>query len=133
MRLDLGEFEVRVVGVHGVDLFTRRRADYLDNFNELVNVGLARKDWGAEQHFSEHAAKGPHINRWGIIGRSEYELRGTIVATADVGDVGLAFDELLGAEKEVRKGKGRSRLTLVRGDLPAEVTQLDNMCIRIKK
>ena len=105
MGFDLGKFEVRVIWVHRMNLFTCRRADYFDNFNELVNVGLARKDGCAEQHFSEHATEGPHVNRWGIIGRSEYEFRGTIVAAADVGDVGLAFDELLSAEKEVRKGK----------------------------
>ena len=99
MRLDLGEFEVRVVGVHGVDLFTRRRADYLDNFNELVNVGLTRKDRCAEQHFSKNTTKRPHVNRWRIIGSSKYQLGCAIISAANVRNVGLALDELLRAEK----------------------------------
>ncbi len=99
MGLDLGKFEVRVVGVHGVYFFTSRSANDLDNFNELVNVGLTRKDRSAKQHFSKHATKRPHINRWGIIGRSKYQLGGSIIAAADVGYVRLAFDKLLGAAK----------------------------------
>ena len=95
----MGKFEVRVVGVHGVDLFTRRRADYLDNFNELVNVGLAGKNWSAKQHFSENATKRPYINRRRIISRSKYQLGRAIIAAADVGNIGLALDKLLGAER----------------------------------
>ncbi len=57
MGLDLRKFEVRVVGVHRVYFFTGRGANDLDNFNELVNVGLTRKYGSAKQHFSEHTAK----------------------------------------------------------------------------
>ncbi len=99
MRLDLREFKVRVVGVHRVNLFTRWCADNLDNFNELVNVRLTGKYGCAEQHFSKNTTKRPHVNRWRIIGGSKYQLWCTVVSAADVSNVGLAFDELLRAEK----------------------------------
>jgi len=38
MGLDLGELEVRVVGVHRVNLLTRGRANNLDDLNQLVHV-----------------------------------------------------------------------------------------------
>ncbi len=99
MRLNLRELEVCVVGVHCMNLFTSRRADHFDNFDQLINVGLAGKDRGTKQHFSEHAAEGPNINSWRVVGCSKYQFRGAIIAAADVGDIGLSFDELLGAEK----------------------------------
>ena len=99
MGFDLGKFEVRVIWVHRMNLFTCRRADYFDNFNELVNVGLAGKDWSTKQHFSENATKGPYINGRRIISRSKYQLGRAIIAAADVGNIGLALDKLLGAER----------------------------------
>jgi hypothetical protein len=41
--LDLGELELRVVGVHGLDLLPRRRAQHLDDLHQLVHPTLARE------------------------------------------------------------------------------------------
>jgi hypothetical protein len=84
-----------------MNLFTSRCANNLDDFNELVNVRFTRKDGIAKKHLCKHAAKGPNINRWGIIGSSKYQLWSAIIATADVSNVWLALDQLLGAETAV--------------------------------
>lgn len=36
--LDLGEFELGVVGIHGADFFSGGRAEHLDDFDELVDA-----------------------------------------------------------------------------------------------
>ena len=41
MRLDLREFVLHVVGVHGADLVARRRTQNLDNLDELVDTGFS--------------------------------------------------------------------------------------------
>jgi|LauGreDrversion4_2_1035121.scaffolds.fasta_scaffold270642_1 hypothetical protein len=107
MRLNLGKFEVCVVGVHGMDLFTSRRTNHFDNFNQLIDIGLTRKDGGAKQHFSEHTAKRPNINRRRVISCSKYQLRGAIIAAADIRDVRLSLDKLLGAKKVMRERNSR--------------------------
>jgi hypothetical protein len=49
MRLDLREFMLHVVGVHGLDLLPRWRPKHLDNLNQLVNAALA-----GEQRLTQH-------------------------------------------------------------------------------
>lgn len=49
MRLDLREFVLHVVGVHGTDLLPCRRAQNLDDLYKLINSRFS-----GEERLSEH-------------------------------------------------------------------------------
>lgn len=59
--LDLGELVLHVVGVHGADLITGRRAQHLDDLDELVNTRLTREQGLSQHQLSHHTAGRPHI------------------------------------------------------------------------
>ena len=61
MGFDLWEAKFLVVRVHLSDLLARRRAQYFDDFDQLIDAALARKDRLTEKEFSEHAARRPDI------------------------------------------------------------------------
>ena len=65
----------------------------------MINAALSREDGLAEHQLSNDAAHGPDIDVGAIVGISEDELRGAVVARADVGNVWLALDQLLCAAK----------------------------------
>ena len=97
--LDLWEPVLGVLRVHGEDLLSARCAQDFDDFDELVDAALSREDGLAEHQLSNDAAHGPDIDVGAIVGISEDELRGAVVARADVGNVWLALDQLLCAAK----------------------------------
>lgn len=45
MAFDLREFEFSIVGIHLFNLIPRRCAQYFDDFHQLINTRIARKDW----------------------------------------------------------------------------------------
>lgn len=61
MRLNLWELVLHVVGVHGADLLTRRRAQDLDDLDQLVDAGFAGEERLAEHEFRHHTASGPDV------------------------------------------------------------------------
>lgn len=54
MRLDLREFVLHVVGVHGLDLLTGRCPENFDDLNELVNTALTREERLAQHELGHH-------------------------------------------------------------------------------
>lgn len=94
--LDLGEFELSVVGVHGADFFSGGCSEDLDDLNQLVNTGITRKERLAKQQLGPHTALRPNINCRGIIRTPEDQLRRPVIPTANVTDVGLPPHERLG-------------------------------------
>ena len=61
MRLDLRELVLHVIWIHGADLLSRGRAQYLDDFHQLVNPRLAWEQWLAQHQLCHHAASRPYI------------------------------------------------------------------------
>ena len=61
MGLDLREFVLHVVRVHGADLVARGRAEHFDNFHELVDTRLAGEERLAEHQLCHDATSRPHI------------------------------------------------------------------------
>lgn len=61
MGLDLREFVLHVVRVHGADLVARGRAEHFDDFHELVDTRLAGEERLSEHEFGHDTASGPHI------------------------------------------------------------------------
>ncbi len=61
VRLDLGEFMLHVIGVHGLDLITRRRSEHLDDFHQLINSTLPRKEGLSQHQFCHDTSCGPDI------------------------------------------------------------------------
>eukprot|EP00967_Tisochrysis_lutea_P065811 scaffold85645_cov29-Tisochrysis_lutea.AAC.2 len=99
MGLDLREFVLCIVLIHRLDLVKGRRSQHLDDLDELVHTGLAREERHAQEELSEHAARRPHIDAASVVGRPEDELGCTVVARADVRNIGLSLDEDLGGAK----------------------------------
>jgi len=55
--LDLGEFELVVIGVHGVHLLPCRRSHDLDDLHELVHARLAGEEGMARQELCHNAPR----------------------------------------------------------------------------
>lgn len=99
VRLNGGEAEARVVGVHGVDFLARGRAEDLDDLDQLLQTAIAREQRGAEQELCHDASKGPDVDGSGVLGGLEHELGRAVVARANVRHVRLAAHKLLRATK----------------------------------
>ena len=61
MRLDLRELVLHVVRVHGANLVPCRCAKNLDDFDELVDTRLTRKEWLSKHELSHDTAGRPYI------------------------------------------------------------------------
>lgn len=59
--LDLGELVFHVVGVHRLDLLSGRRAQDLDDLDELVDAALAREEGLAQHQLGHHASRRPYV------------------------------------------------------------------------
>jgi len=81
------------VGVHRLDLLARRRAEHLDDLDELVDPALTGEERLAEHELGHDAAGRPDVDRGRIVCCAKDELGRAIVARADVRDVWLARDE----------------------------------------
>jgi hypothetical protein len=57
MRLDLREFELSVVLVHGLNLLARRGAHDLDNLHKLVHIAIAREEGLSEHKLRKYTPK----------------------------------------------------------------------------
>ena len=79
-----------------MDLIFRRRAKYLDNFNELVHARLSREKRLANEQLSNDTANGPDINGRCVVSSSENELGRPVVSRADIRNVYFALDQALG-------------------------------------
>ena len=71
------------------------RAEYLDNFDKLVDSGLAWEKWLANEKLRNDAANRPDINSWCVVSSSKNEFRCPIVTRADVRNVYFALDKAL--------------------------------------
>ena len=142
MRLDLRELVLHVVGIHGTDLLARGRAQDLDNLHELIDARLPGKE-GLPEHELGHDASGrPHVcegrglpvsesrqrkdkerpaltDLGGVVRGAKDQLRGAIVARADVRHVGLVRDQDLGASKvaQLQDARGRIQEQVLRLDV----------------
>lgn len=90
---------LHVVWVHRLDLLARWRAEDLDDLNELVDPGLARKERLTKHELGHDTAGGPDVDGRRIVGRAENELGGPVIARADVRHVRLPGNEDLGRAK----------------------------------
>ena len=61
VRLDLREAVLHVIGVHRLDLLPRRRAQHLDDLDQLVDARLAREKRLPEHELCHHAARRPDV------------------------------------------------------------------------
>jgi hypothetical protein len=61
MGLDLREFVLHVVRVHGADLITRGRSEHFDDFHELVDTGFSGEKRLTEHQLCHDATSRPHI------------------------------------------------------------------------
>lgn len=61
MALDLREFEFGVVWIHLLDLISRRRTQYFNDLNQLIDARISRKDRLAQKQFGQHTARTPDI------------------------------------------------------------------------
>ena len=82
MRLDLREFELCVILVHGLDLLARGRAHDFDDFYELIHIAVAREEGLAEHELRKDTPKRPRVNRRSVVRGSENQLRRAVVARA---------------------------------------------------
>mmetsp|Transcript_18308 Transcript_18308/g.51672 ORF Transcript_18308/g.51672 Transcript_18308/m.51672 type:complete len:278 (+) Transcript_18308:235-1068(+) len=92
---DLGELELRVVRVHAVDLLPRGGAQHLDDLHQLVHPALPAEHGAAQDELRHDATDRPDVDGRGVVGGPEDELRGPVVAAADVRYVRLPFLQLL--------------------------------------
>ena len=81
---DGGELELGITWVHAVDLVLRRRAEHLDDFDELIDARLSGKEGLADEELGDNAANRPDIDGRGVVCRSKDEFGGSVVARADV-------------------------------------------------
>ena len=95
-RLDLREAILCVFRIHGEDLFAWGRPQYFDDFNELVDATFPGENRLSKHQLSYNAPNGPDVDVGAVVWVAKDELRGAVVAWADVGDVGLAAHQLLG-------------------------------------
>ena len=102
--LDLGEGKLSVVGVHGEDLLACRRAQDLDDLHQLIDGRLAREEGLPEHELGHDTPGGPQVNGGGVVRRPKDELRRAVVARANVGNIGLAGNQGLGAENRGPEG-----------------------------
>ena len=98
MRGDLGKGERRVVGVHSVDLLLGRGAQNFDNFDQLVHATVAGEQRFAQQKLPHDAPQRPNVYSGGVLSGLEHELRGTVVARADIRNIWLAPRKNFSAE-----------------------------------
>lgn len=61
VRLDLGEFVLHVVGVHGPDLLASRRTQHLDDLDQLVYTRLAGKQGLTKHQLCHDASSRPNV------------------------------------------------------------------------
>jgi hypothetical protein len=94
--LDFGELIVIqiIIRIHIDDLGLTGRAQYLNNFDQLIDIAVAHKKWLPLEHLQEHTAGGPHINHGCVVHTAKYQLRRAIAPRTDVGDIWLALYEL---------------------------------------
>lgn len=64
VRLDLRELVLHVVGVHGANLLPSRRAENLDDLDQLVNTRFTWEQRLTKHELGHDASRGPHIYRW---------------------------------------------------------------------
>ena len=63
MRLDLREFVLHIIRVHGSNLIAGGGAEDFDNFDELIDAGFSREQGLTEHEFRHDASSGPNIWR----------------------------------------------------------------------
>lgn len=61
MTFDLRKFKFGIVWIHFADLFASRRAQHLDDLDELVDARVAREYRLAQQQFGQYTASAPDI------------------------------------------------------------------------
>ena len=128
MRLDLREFVLHVIRIHGTNLLSRGCAEYFDDLDELVDAGLAGEKWLPQHQFghdttgrphvcpkisrplSRGGSRGPLTNLRGVIRCAKDQLRSTIVSRTDIRYVGLVFDQDFGATEVTELQHSRVRV-----------------------
>jgi hypothetical protein len=93
MGFDLGEFVLHIVWIHCFDLFSCRGPEDLDDFDQLIDATLTRKERLPEHELRHDTPGGPYIDVGHIVGGPKDELRGAVVTRANIADVGLAGHE----------------------------------------
>jgi len=84
---------ILVIGIHAMNLFPRGCSEDLDNFNQLIDSALARKNRCTEYEFGHNTTGGPHVNGCSVKISTKYEFGSTIVARANVRYILLGTNE----------------------------------------
>mmetsp|Transcript_27146 Transcript_27146/g.68916 ORF Transcript_27146/g.68916 Transcript_27146/m.68916 type:complete len:393 (+) Transcript_27146:146-1324(+) len=95
VRLDLRELELRVIRVHRHELLARRRAEHLDDLDELIHAALPGEDGLPQDQLRRDARGRPDVDDRRVVRGAEDQLWRAVIARADVGDVGLALHQPL--------------------------------------
>lgn len=86
---------------------------HLDDLHQLVHAAIPGEDGLAQEQLRQHTARRPDVDVRRVVGGAEDELGGAVVPRADVRDVGLASDQLLGTaqgEEEKMLSRDATRL-----------------------
>lgn len=87
------------VRVHGPDLFPGGSTENLDDLHQLIDTRLSREERLAKHQLGHHTTRRPNIDVGSVVCSAKDELRGTVVARADVADVWFTGNEDLGRSK----------------------------------
>jgi hypothetical protein len=79
-----------VLRIHLFNVFLRRCAQNLDNFDKLIDLRIRKERRMPVDHFDKNASHGPHINLAVVIGGSEDQFRRPVAPGANVGKIGLS-------------------------------------------
>lgn len=89
---ELGVFLHVIVPVHLQHVLLGRRAQHLDDLDQLVDLRVTQERWDTVDHFHEYAPSRPHVDLRSVVSGPENQLGSTIAPRADVGQVGLSHD-----------------------------------------
>lgn len=124
---DLRELVLHVIGVHGLDLFSRRCTQNLDDLDKLVDTTLTGEERLPLHKLGHDTSCRPNVDVGGVVGCSEDELRSSVVSRADVADVGLSCNQDLGGTKVAELENASRRVEKQVLGLDVTVTDADRV------
>ena len=95
-RSNLREPIFFVLRVHCLNLFPRRCAKDLDDFDKLIDSALSWENWLAKHKLRNDAADRPDVNSSSVVRVSKDQFWRPVVPRTDVRYIWLALHELLG-------------------------------------
>ena len=94
--LDLRELEFDVIRVHASNFLLGRGAQYLDDFHQLIDTRITRKQRLAQQKLRSDTPLRPDVNGGGVVGATENKFGCTVVPTANITYVWFSLNQCFG-------------------------------------